>query len=101
MLLLIIPGFIYAIAYSQAFYILADEPKTDPLVCIRKSKEMMDGYKMKYFLLQLSFLGWALLCILTLGIGFLWLVPYIQVSNAIFHDDIKANYKSRFQETIL
>lgn len=100
MLLLIIPGIIYAIAYSQAFYIIADEPKTDPLVAIRKSKEMMYGYKMKYFLLQLSFIGWVLLCILTFGIGFLWLTPYIQVSNAIFYDDLKANHHARFEESI-
>jgi len=100
MLLLIIPGFIYAIAYSQSFYILADKPKTDPLAAIKTSREMMNGYKMKYFLLQLSFLGWALLCILTFGIGFLWLTPYIQVSNAIFYDDLKANYYAKFEESI-
>ena len=58
---------------------------------IDKSKKMMDGYKWKYFCLVLRFLGWALLCILTLGIGFLWLIPYMQVSMAKFYDDVKAN----------
>jgi len=100
LLLLIIPGIIYGIAYSQSFYILADKPKTAPLAAIKTSREMMNGYKMKYFLLQLSFLGWALLCILTIGIGFLWLTPYIQVSNAIFYDELKANYNAKFEEAI-
>jgi len=51
----------------------------------------MDGYKWKYFCLGLRLLGWALLCVLTLGIGFLWLIPYAQVSVAKFYDDVKAN----------
>ena len=50
---------------------------------------MMDGYKWKYFCLGLRIFGLALLCILTLGIGFLWLFPYAHVSIAKFYDDIK------------
>ena len=49
----------------------------------------MDGHKMDLFLMSLSFIGWALLCILTLGIGFLWLFPYINVSIAKFYQDRK------------
>jgi len=56
---------------------------------IDKSKAMMDGYKWKYFCLNLRFIGWAILCIFTLGIGFLWLAPYIMVSHAKFYDDLK------------
>jgi len=60
-LLLIIPGIIASIRYSQAFYILADDPSKDIMECIRESKEMMKGNKAKYFCLQLSFIGWYLL----------------------------------------
>jgi uncharacterized membrane protein len=90
-LLLIIPGIIAAISYSMTFYILADDNSIGAMDAIDKSKKMMDGYKWKYFCLGLRFLGWALLCILTLGIGFLWLMPYMQVSMAKFYDDVKAN----------
>jgi uncharacterized membrane protein len=90
MLLLIIPGIIAAISYSMTFYIIADEDSIGAMEAIDKSKKMMDGYKWKYFCLLLRFFGWALLCILTLGIGFLWLVPYIQVSLAKFYDDVKS-----------
>ena len=90
MLLLIIPGIIAAIAYSQTFYILAEDYTIGSMDALKKSKEMMDGYKWKYFCLGLRFIGWALLCILTLGIGFLWLSPYIQISYAKFYEDIKA-----------
>lgn len=95
MLLLIIPGIIAALCYSMTFYILADEETMDAMEAIDKSKAMMDGYKWKYFCLGLRFVGWALLCILTLGIGFLWLMPYIQVTNAKFYEDVKANYLSQ------
>jgi uncharacterized membrane protein len=95
MLLLIIPGIIAALSYSMTFYIIADEDSIDAMEAIDKSKAMMDGYKWKYFCLGLRFIGWALLCILTLGIGFLWLMPYMQVTNAKFYDDVKANYLSQ------
>ena len=90
-LLLIIPGIIAAISYSMTFYILADDNSIGAMDAIDKSKKMMDGYKWKSFCLGLRFFGWSLLCILTLGIGFLWLMPYAQVSMAKFYDDVKAN----------
>ena len=88
-LLLIIPGIIAALSYSMTFYILADDDTIKAQEALDKSKKMMDGYKWKYFCLGLRFIGWALLCLLTLGIGFFWLVPYIHVSVAKFYDDIK------------
>jgi uncharacterized membrane protein len=93
MLLLIVPGIIAAISYSQTFYIIADSQNIDPMDAIDKSKKMMQGYKWKYFCLYLRFIGWALLCILTLGIGYVWLLPYVQTSTAKFYDDLKANYE--------
>ncbi len=90
--LLVIPGIIAALSYSMTFYIIADDPSVGAMEAIDKSKIMMAGYKWKYFCLMLRFLGWALLCILTLGIGFLWLMPYMQVSVAKFYDDVKSNH---------
>ena len=88
-LLLIVPGIIAAMSYSMSFFILADNPDIRVQEALSLSKEMMYGYKMKYFLMQLGFFGLALLCILTLGIGFLWLLPFAQVTNSKFYDDIK------------
>ena len=89
MLLLIIPGIIAALSYSMTFYILADDKSISARDAINKSKIMMNGYKWKFFCLGLRFFGWALLCILTLGIGFLWLIPYASISMAKFYDDLK------------
>jgi len=88
-LLFIIPGIIASISYSMTFYIIAENDKIGPLQAISKSKEMMDGNKWKLFCLQFRFLGWTLVCVLTLGIGFLWLIPYMMVSGAQFYDDLK------------
>jgi uncharacterized membrane protein len=88
LLLLIIPGIIAAYAYSQIFYIIVEDANIGPLQAIRKSKEMMRGNKWKLFCLNLRFIGWALLCVLTFGIGFLWLCPYMIISFAKFYDDL-------------
>jgi uncharacterized membrane protein len=90
-LLLIVPGIIAALGYSMTFYIIADDPVIKPQDAMKKSKSMMDGYKLKLFYLCLRFFLLALLCILTLGIGFLWLIPYIHVTMAKFYDDIRGN----------
>ena len=89
-LLLIIPGIIAALKYSQIFYIIAEDDSIGPLQAITKSKKMMEGNKGKLFFLILQLLGLVLLCfVLTLGIGLLWLGPYAIVILAKFYDDIK------------
>jgi len=88
-LLLIVPGIIMSFAYSQAFLILADNPDMKVTEALRASKAMMKGYKMKFFLLGLSFIGWCLLGALTLGIGYLWLIPYMEAAYVNFYEDIK------------
>jgi uncharacterized membrane protein len=87
--LLIVPGIIAALSYSMTYYIIAENDSIGSLDAITKSKEMMRGNKWKLFCLGCRFIGWALLCILTLGIGLLWLYPYMAVSFAQFYDDIK------------
>jgi uncharacterized membrane protein len=88
-LLLFIPGLIKCLSYSMAFFILRDNPGMNALEAISASKKMMHGRKGRLFGLFLSFIGWVLLCILTLGIGFLWLVPYMHLSMAHFYEDLK------------
>ena len=91
-LLLIIPGIIKAIAYSLVPYILKDYPELSVNQAIKLSVKMMKGHKMRCFLLDLSFIGWVLLGILTLGIGYIWLIPYIYTTMAAFYQDVKNEY---------
>lgn len=88
-LLFIIPGIVASLSYSQAFYILADNDDISALDAIRQSKQMMKGYKGRLFCLELSFIGWALLCVLTFGIGYIFLAPYVQTSFANFHEYLR------------
>ncbi len=87
-LLLIIPGIIAALSYSQTFFIIAEDNSIGPYEAIKKSSRIMNGHRWKYFCLNLRFTGWWLLCLLTFGIGFLWLMPYMYVSYARFYDDV-------------
>jgi len=53
--------------------------------------ELMNGNKWAAFVLDLSFIGWAILCCFTFGIGYLWLIPYIQLAQCEFYEDLKAD----------
>ena len=92
MLLFIIPGIIKGLAYSMTPYILKDNPELSANQAINLSVKMMKGHKFDFFYLCLSFIGWGLLSILTLGIGFLWLMPYMYTSMAAFYQDVKNDY---------
>lgn len=66
---------------------------------ITRSRQLMYGHKMDYFLLVLSFLGWDLLGVLTLGIGFLWIAPYQNATYAAFYNDlVKTQVKQQHEK---
>lgn len=77
------------LAYSQVFFILADRPEIGARESIQLSTQMMIGFKWKKFCLGWRFFGWALLGILTCGLGWLWLYPYMMTANAHFYEDVR------------
>ena len=93
-LLLIIPGIMKAFSYALTPYILLDEPELTARQAITRSCEIMQGRRWKLFCLYLSFIGWGILSILTFGIGFLWLAPYMNASIAAFYEDARAEYEA-------
>jgi uncharacterized membrane protein len=92
-MLFIIPGIIASFRYAMSFYILVDNPEMGIIEVLRESGKMMRGNKWKFFCLQLSFLGWAILMIFTLGIGYLWLMPYIVASTVGFYEVANGNLR--------
>ena len=92
-LLLIIPGIIKMFSYAMTPFILEENPELTANEAIDRSRAMMKGHKFDLFWLLLSFIGWGILCALTLGIGTLWLTPYMQTSIASFYEDVKADYE--------
>ena len=89
MLLLIVPGIIKAYSYAMTNLIAEDNPELGPKECIDRSQAMMDGHKMELFLLDLSYIGWILLGILSLGIGLLWISPWMQMAHVRFYEELK------------
>lgn len=91
-LLFIIPGVIKSFAYAMIPFILKDYPELSANQAISLSQKMMKGHKFDYFWLMLSFIGWYLLGVLSLGLGYLWLIPYCYTATVGFYEDVKKEY---------
>lgn len=87
-LLLIIPGIIAGYAYRMVYFVKLDNPDIGVLEAISKSKEIMRGHKLDLFILQLSFIGWIILGAFTLGILYIWLIPYMTITECNFYNSI-------------
>ncbi|APB31794.1 DUF975 family protein [Vagococcus teuberi] len=104
LLLFIIPGIVKGYSYSQANFIYKDLAATrdtrsmGATSFITESRDLMNGHKKRLFWLDVSFLGWYLLGLLTVGIGFLWINPYINATKAAFYDDLS---KGKFLEDVV
>lgn len=87
-LLLVIPGIVAGYSYAMTGYILAEHPELSASEAIAQSKAMMEGNRWRLFCLQFSFIGWDILCALTLGIGNLALRPYRHAAEAAFYREL-------------
>lgn len=88
-LLFVIPGIIAAYRYAMTSYLLAENPELGANEAIALSAEWMRGQKWRLFCLEFSFIGWMFLCAFTMGIGNLWLTPYMQQAQTAFYWDLK------------
>ena len=91
-LLLIVPGIILALSFSMMSFILIDSDLSGMDV-LKKSKEMKNGYKMDYFIFNLSFVGWFILGIFTCCILYIWVLPYYFVATALYYEKLKEKVK--------
>ncbi|MCP0887596.1 DUF975 family protein [Ligilactobacillus sp. WILCCON 0076] len=102
-LLFIIPGIIKRYSYSQTYFIYKDcvtsgrSEDMNYLDYVTESRKLMDGHKIELFVLQLSLLGWAILSVLTLGIGFLWFIPY---KSAVYAEFYRGLAEDKFTSTV-
>ena len=83
-MLFVIPGIVKSLSYAMTPFILNDHPEMTASEAIKASQKLMDGHKMDLFILGLTFIGWEILACLTMGIGFLFLNPYINAACAAF-----------------
>lgn len=84
----VIAGVIASYSYAMTGYILAEHPELTASEAIARSKEMTSGNRFRLFCPHLSFIGWAILCAFTFGIGNLWLTPYRQAAAAAFYREV-------------
>ena len=87
-MLFVIPGIVAAFRYAMTYYILAENPELTASEAINRSKEMMNGNKWRLFCLGFSFIGWEILSAITMGIGYLFLIPYQYAATAAFYREI-------------
>jgi uncharacterized membrane protein len=93
-ILLIIPGIILGLMYSQAYYILAEEPNIGVLEALKKSEKMMKGKKEQLFMLTLRAILYFILGVFTLFIWWIWLVPRYSVAFAGFYEELKKDFNN-------
>lgn len=98
MLLLIVPGIIAIYRYRMALYILIDNPELGPLDCLRESKRLMTGHKWELFVLDLSFLGWYLLCLFPPAS--VWVEPYTRITYTNYYLALRDMPRSSFDTTV-
>lgn len=84
----IIPGIILTLSYSLVPIILIKKPELGIVETLKYSREKMQGHKLDAFVLGLSFIGWAILGTLTVGILYIWLFPYMQLTFTKFYLNI-------------
>lgn len=89
-LLLVVPGIIKGYAYSMAWFVLAENPDMSAREVLKESERIMNGHKLDFFVLQLSFILWALLTCVTLGLAAFYVAPYQQLTITNFYHNIKA-----------
>ena len=81
---------LYVLSYQIAY----DNPNYSNKDVVEESERLMNGNRGKYFVLQLSFIGWGILACLTFGIGTFWLTPYMTVAAICFYENLSGKYNS-------
>ena len=98
-LLLIVPGIVKSYEYRMVPYVLAENPDLSREEAFALSKRMMDGDKMNAFILDLSFIGWAILTILTCGlVGIFYYQPYLALTDAALYQTLKKKVDRFFDD---
>ena len=95
----VIYAFYISLTYSMVYLLLLDYPDLSVTDIWKRSKQLMKGNRLRLLGLELSFIGWMFLCIFTLGIGFLWLTPYMMATDTEFYLDLIQHQSSRTQAT--
>lgn len=92
-LLLLVPGIVAAYRYALAPYLLAEHPQMGVHEAIERSKALMEGNKARLLCLHVSYLGWIILCVVTVGVASLWLMPDLNTASAAFYLEVTHRFE--------
>lgn len=93
LIILIIKSYLYPLSYVIA----VESPDLTTKEILNKSESLMENRRANLFILQFSFIGWAILALFTFGLGYLWLIPYIIFSTFAFYNNVKAEKSYKIQ----
>ncbi len=96
-LLLVVPGIVKHLSYSMAPYVLAENKDLSARECMNRSKAITKGRLKELLLFDLSFVGWHLLAVLTMGIGYIWIKPYILAAFANHYRELALDYEEKLK----
>lgn len=101
MLLFIIPGIVKSLGYSQAEMIYKDTvdrtgKQPSARACLAESQRRMKGNKLDLFVLDMSFFGWYILNMFTMGILSIWLTPYTTMARVIFYENLTRGHYLKY-----
>ncbi|MDE5671393.1 MAG: DUF975 family protein [Eubacterium sp.] len=88
-LLFVIPGIVYAYSSYFANQIMCDSPEISPSKALETSKKMVKGNRTELFVMNLSFIPWYILCAITCGLGYIYVVPYLETTNALYYENFR------------
>jgi uncharacterized membrane protein len=92
-ILLIVPGIMATFGLMLYAYTIAEEPELRVTDALRKTWALTNGHKMELFILVLSFIGWEIVAGFTLGILYIWLIPYMMVTVTLAYESLKGTTK--------
>ena len=89
LILLIVPGIIWGLMFSQAIFIIS-EKDCGVFEALSESQKLMRGHKWEFFKFVLSFILWYALILITAGIATIFVLPYIVTAYANYYAELKA-----------
>ena len=87
--LFIIPGIVYNYSSYFSFQIMCENPNLKPMEALKLSKKMVAGNRSELFALDLSFIGWWILCGISFGIASIYAIPYYLTTQALYYENFK------------
>lgn len=83
-----------SLTYSMVFYIIAEKKDYTCKEALSMSRTIMSGHRLQLLYLNISFIGWIILGMLSMGFAFFWIIPYMVATQTYFYLDLTESASS-------